>query len=69
MAPPPNLTRKPVQNLIDADDDFHKPALPPRTNTNGGARSGGGGGGRSLMDDEPDDMQNMRDWEVLRPGR
>lgn len=65
MAPPPNLARKPIQNLIDDDD--HKPALPPRTNTNGGGRSGMGG--RSLMDDEPEDMQNMRDWEVLRPVR
>jgi inositol-1,4,5-trisphosphate 5-phosphatase len=65
MAPPPNLARKPIQNLIDGDDD--KPALPPRINTNGSGR--GGGGGRSLMDDEPEDMQNMRDWEVLRPVR
>lgn len=65
MAPPPNLARKPIQNLMDDDD--HKPALPPRTNTNGGGRSGMGG--RSLMDDEPEDMQNTRDWEVLRPVR
>ena len=67
MAPPPNLTRKPVQNLID--DDFEKPALPPRTGTGGSSRSGGRGG-RSLMDDEPEDMRNMGgDWEVLRPAR
>jgi hypothetical protein len=67
MAPPPNLTRKPVQNLID--DDFEKPALPPRTGTGGSSRIGGRGG-RSLMDDEPEDMRNMGgDWEVLRPAR
>jgi inositol-1,4,5-trisphosphate 5-phosphatase len=59
MAAPPNLTRKPVQNLID--DDGEKPALPPRT--------GSGGGGRSLMDDEPEDVRSMGEWEVLRPGR
>jgi inositol-1,4,5-trisphosphate 5-phosphatase len=48
-----------VQNLID--DDGEKPALPPRT--------GSGGGGRSLMDDEPEDVRSMGEWEVLRPGR
>lgn len=60
MAPPPHLTRKPVQNLIDDDGD--KPALPPRTGSGGSSR-------RNLMDDEPDDMRNMGDWEVLRPVR
>ncbi|KAI4951112.1 hypothetical protein J4E91_003817 [Alternaria rosae] len=60
MAPPPNMTRKPVQNLIDDDGD--KPALPPRTGSGGSSR-------RNLMDDEPDDMRNMGDWEVLRPVR
>jgi hypothetical protein len=60
MAPPP--VRRPVQNLIDGDD---KPVLPPR------AGSGGSGSGRArnLLDDEPEDFQNLRDWEVLRPGR
>jgi hypothetical protein len=62
MATPPNMTRKPVQNLIDGDE---KPALPPRTGINGSGRVGG----RNLMDDEPEDLQNLREWEVLRPAR
>jgi hypothetical protein len=64
MAAPPDLTRKPVQNLID--DDGEKPALPPRTGSNGSSRRGGDGA-KSLMDNEPEDMRSMGDWEVLRP--
>ncbi|KAF2645442.1 hypothetical protein P280DRAFT_120000 [Massarina eburnea CBS 473.64] len=58
MAPPPNL--------IDATEE--KPTLPPRTGT---GFSGGSNGGRarSLMDDEPDEMDNLKGWEVLRPVR
>ncbi|KAF2854632.1 hypothetical protein T440DRAFT_464773 [Plenodomus tracheiphilus IPT5] len=72
MAAPLPL-RKPAPNH-DAEADF-KPALPPRTGTgissisNGSSRGGGGGGGRSFLDDEPEDLKNLGDWEVLRPER
>ncbi|KAF1845724.1 uncharacterized protein K460DRAFT_355505 [Cucurbitaria berberidis CBS 394.84] len=70
MATPSSTARKPIQNLIDGDE---KPPLPPRTGTGlsmaSNGSSGRRGGGRNLMDDEPEDMQSLRDWEVLRPGR
>jgi inositol-1,4,5-trisphosphate 5-phosphatase len=66
MAPPPNISRKPVQNFIDGEEA--KPALPPRQGSSG-MGSGGGGSGRSLIDDEPEDMGRLGEWEVLRPGR
>ncbi|KAL5405861.1 hypothetical protein PMIN03_008177 [Paraphaeosphaeria minitans] len=69
--PPPThrsmAERKPVGagsgvgNLIDAGDE--RPALPPRTGTGLSAR------GRSLMDEEPEDRENLKGWEVLRPVR
>lgn len=66
MAAPPTM-RKPLPNLMD--DDF-KPALPPRTGTGlSSASNGRGGGGANLMDDEPEDLHNLKDWEVLRPMR
>jgi inositol-1,4,5-trisphosphate 5-phosphatase len=64
MAPPPSVSRRPVQNLIDGDE--RKPTLPPRQGSNGSTR-GGGGGGRNLMDDDPQDMGRLGEWEVLRP--
>ncbi|KAF1992884.1 hypothetical protein P154DRAFT_478416 [Amniculicola lignicola CBS 123094] len=48
-------------NLIDMNAE--KPPLPPRTGT--GLRRGGA----SLMDDEPEDLESLRGWEVLRPAR
>lgn len=64
MAPPPNTSaRKPVPNLIDADDK--PPALPPRTGTGLSAESGRGG---NLLDDEGD-VRGLDGWEVLRPER
>jgi hypothetical protein len=59
--------RKPVGvgnsmvSLIDGSDE--RPALPPRTGTGLSAR------GRSLMDDESEEMENLKGWEVLRPVR
>lgn len=66
--PPPRRSvaeRKPVGsgavgNLIDASEE--RPALPPRTGT-------GLGRGRSLMDEEPEEMESLKGWEVLRPVR
>ena len=72
MATPNSSARKPVQNLIDGDE---KPPLPPRTGTglssasNGSNGGRGGIGSRNLMDDEPEEMQSLKDWEVLRPVR
>ncbi|KAF2789262.1 hypothetical protein K505DRAFT_96534 [Melanomma pulvis-pyrius CBS 109.77] len=60
-------------NLIDSDTE--KPPLPPRTGTgfSTGSRNGGGGGaggrGPNFMDDEPEDMDALRGWEVLKPVR
>lgn len=68
--PPPRRSmadRKPVGtghgvgSLIDTTDD--RPALPPRTGT------GLSGRGRSLMDEEPEEMESLKGWEVLRPTR
>lgn len=70
VPPPPRRSvadRKPVGagnsvgSLIDAGDE--RPALPPRTGTGLSAR------GRSLMDEEPEDMESLKSWEVLRPAR
>lgn len=64
------VAKKPVPNLIDGDE---RPPLPPRTGTGLSAGSTGSngrgrmGGGRSLMDEEPEEMAGLRDWEVLRP--
>lgn len=69
QAPQAPSARKPVQDLLDGDV---KPALPPRTGTglssvSNGSR--GAGGSKNLMDDEPEELQSLKDWEVLRPGR
>lgn len=68
---PPKTERKPVApaSLIDTSED--KPPLPPRTGTGLSAASNGSaaGRGRSLMDEEPEDMESLRGWEVLRPVR
>lgn len=48
-----------VGSLIDTSDE--RPALPPRTGTGSSVR------GNSLMDEEPEDMENLRGWEVLKP--
>lgn len=70
LPPPPRRSmaeRKPVGvgngvgGLIDTSDE--RPALPPRTGTGLSAR------GRSLMDEEPEDMENLKGWEVLKPVR
>lgn len=64
--------RKPVPvNLMD-EDGMAKPPLPPRTGTglSNGSGSGMGGGGRrggNFMDDEPEDLRDLRGWEVLQP--
>jgi hypothetical protein len=67
MAPLP-ANRKPVhsENLVDNLED--RPPLPPRTGTglSTGSREGRG---RNLMDEEPEDMENLKGWEVLRPVR
>ena len=67
MAPPP-MGRKPVNDGNLIDDSMEKPALPPRTGTGLSIRSREGTG-RSLMDEEPEDMENLKGWEVLRPVR
>jgi len=73
QAPPPRRSmadRRPLRNgmdsgnLVDTSEETERPALPPRTSTAmGGAR------GRNLMDEEPDEMENLRSWEVLKPVR
>jgi hypothetical protein len=50
-----------MASLIDGSDE--RPALPPRTGTGLSVR------GRSLMDDESEEMENLKGWEVLRPVR
>jgi hypothetical protein len=67
MAPPP-ASRKPVNggNLIDPTED--RPPLPPRTGT-GLSMGSREGRGRSLMDEEPEDMESLKGWEVLKPVR
>ncbi len=64
MATPPNLTaRKPIQSMMQGED---KPPLPPRTNSNEvGPRPIKGS--KSLMDDEPEELSSLKDWEVLKP--
>jgi inositol-1,4,5-trisphosphate 5-phosphatase len=62
MAPPPDMGRKPVPNLIDGDE--RPPALPPRTGT--GLSTGSGRRG-NLLDDEGD-LKGLDGWEVLKPG-
>lgn len=59
--PPPGSSNG-FGSLIDTSEGI-KPALPPRTNT------GMSGRARSLMDEEPEDMENLKGWEVLRPVR
>lgn len=76
MAPPPNLARKlsksPSQRsqtpgALESDG----PTLPPRrVDTGGSTEPGKGAGkpGRSLMDDADGDMEDLKEWQVLRPG-
>jgi hypothetical protein len=61
MAPPP---RREPPSLMDDE----KPPLPPRTGTGLSADSQGRRQ-PNLLDDEPEDMEALRGWEVLRPVR
>ncbi|KAF2740426.1 hypothetical protein EJ04DRAFT_540103 [Polyplosphaeria fusca] len=79
-APPAARKPAPTSSLIDtAPQQDERPPLPPRTGTGlssvsagsgktgrGGAGSGGGG---NFLDEEPEDMDALRGWEVLRPVR
>ncbi|KAH7391763.1 SacI homology domain-containing protein [Pyrenochaeta sp. MPI-SDFR-AT-0127] len=71
MAAPPDLSKRKPVNLMGGDE--RPPQLPPRTGTGLSMASNGSGGGRgasrNLMDDEPEDMAGLKDWEVLRPVR
>jgi endonuclease/exonuclease/phosphatase family metal-dependent hydrolase len=76
--PPPRRSmapaaRKPVQapGLIDTTEE-ERPPLPPRTGTgmsSASAGSGGRRGGGNILDEEPEDLDALRGWEVLRPDR
>lgn len=70
--PPASTARKPVLSRAESED---KPPLPPRTGTglssisNESSREQSVAPTRNLMDDEPEEMHNLKDWEVLRPVR
>lgn len=83
LAPPPPLNKKPVPGQgyngggvgggsVYPEAEF-KPALPPRTGTGlsvGSSRAGGDAPmSRNLLDEEPEELRNLGDWEVLRPER
>lgn len=74
MAPPPaTLARKlskspqqkPQQRAALPVEEEEGPPLPPRRVDTGGAPSGKAG--RSLMDEAEEDMEGLKDWQVLRP--
>ncbi|KAF2265672.1 hypothetical protein CC78DRAFT_183975 [Lojkania enalia] len=76
--PPPRRSaaapvKRSAPNLIDMNE---KPPLPPRTGTDVSIRSNGSassarnaGARRNLLDEEPEELEGLRGWEVLRPIR